>query len=174
MCSYNMHGSHVVWVINSICNKDLVATWFLSCCWYDHFWSSNSRTFDSVLHKTSYNLLKTVVFSLSIINMIHSLTEMRQSLVAQVICHWVSYLDVSFNCISAPHSQLNLPASYPSFTLGRKAPTSPSEGSSKGMAMFLNRKERLSDDGPADDSELESGDRCSTPYSDLLGIMPCL
>ena len=92
----------------------------------------------------------------------------------QVICHWVSYLYVSVNCISAPHSQLKLPASYPSFTVGHKAPTSPSEGCSKGMAMFLNRKERLSDDAQADDSELESGDRCSTPYSDLLGIMLCL
>ena len=93
----------------------------------------------------------------------------------QVICHWVSYLDVSVNCISAPHSQLKLPASYPSFTVGHKAPTSPSEGCSKGMAMFLNRKERLSDDATGDDdSKSVSGDRCSTPYSDLLGIIPSI
>ena len=165
-----MHGSHVF--NDSISDKDIViggkVVTFQESGLQTTRYSTQYRTKPVICKKK-----QSCFHHPSSTSSIQWLTRDR-SLGAQVIRHWagVSYLH---DCISAPPSLGNLPASYPSFTLGRKAPTSPSEGHSKGMAMFLNRKERLSDDAPADDdSKLESGDLCSTPYSDLLGIVLCL
>ena len=83
------------------------------------------------------------------------------------------------HCVSAPRSRAKLPggSSSPSFAPGMRAPTSPSRGQSKGLAMFLNQKERLSEGGPTDDSGLDSGHPGGAPYSlgsGALGIVFCL